>query len=110
MSFLSTSGPQQYSFMQNAYLVGTIVSVLAAIVESDLDELAGLPKDHVYFGHLHPLKRQLLQTAFERSRDKPNTRLAQLRKAHPKWHDDLALLSASTDPVGGVCTPWVAAV
>ena len=32
MSALLANGPLQYSFMQNAYLVGTIVSVLAAIV------------------------------------------------------------------------------
>lgn len=32
MSALLSSGPLQYAFMQNAYLVGTIVSLLAAVV------------------------------------------------------------------------------
>src|SRR5438874_8177196 len=34
----------------------------------DLDQLARLPADHVDFVNLHPLKRQVLETAFQRGR------------------------------------------
>lgn len=76
------------------------------LVQSDLDELAGLPQDHVDFGQLHPLKRQLLHTAFERSRQKQNTRMGHFRKAQASWLDDFALFSALKDQRGGVWTEW----
>src|SRR5437016_10566380 len=39
--------------------------------EDELDQLARLPADHVDFGNLHPLKRQVLETAFQRGSRNP---------------------------------------
>jgi 4-alpha-glucanotransferase len=72
--------------------------------EADLAALAELPSDHVDFGTLVPLKRRLLEKAFERSRDRVRPALDEFRATHAEWLADFALFSALTDELE---VPWV---
>jgi 4-alpha-glucanotransferase len=74
----------------------------------DLEQLASLPADHVDFGTLLPLKRQVLEIAFRRGGRQQNQRLARFRQAQATWLDDFALFSALKDQFGGGWTEWEA--
>ncbi len=76
------------------------------LTATDLDELVNLPTDHVDYGQLLPLKRQVLHTAFQRGGRTPDNRLDRFRTSQATWLDDFALFSALKDDHGGDWTDW----
>ena len=76
------------------------------LTQDDLAELAGLSADHVDFGQLLPLKRQVLQTAFQRGGRPTGQEFDQFRAAQANWLDDFALFSALKDHHEGDWTEW----
>jgi 4-alpha-glucanotransferase len=76
------------------------------LMPGDLEELTSLPTDHVDFGRLLPLKRQLLQTAFQCGGRTKGARLDRFRQAQATWLDDFALFSALKDQLGRAWTEW----
>jgi 4-alpha-glucanotransferase len=73
---------------------------------AELEPLAALPTDHVAFSVLLPLKRQVLQTAFERGRDASRARMDAFRATHRAWLDDFALFSALKEERGAAWADW----
>jgi 4-alpha-glucanotransferase len=78
------------------------------LTAAELEPLAALPADHVDFSALLPLKRQVLQTAFERGRDAAQARMDAFRATHSAWLDDFALFSALKDELGAAWADWAA--
>jgi 4-alpha-glucanotransferase len=76
------------------------------LAQSDLEELASLPADHVDYGRVQPIKRQLMETAFQRGRRKLAPRLSRFRQSQAAWLDDFALFLALKDQLGGIWTDW----
>jgi 4-alpha-glucanotransferase len=74
--------------------------------ESDVAALAGLPADHVDFGQLAPLKRNVLETAFVRGRQRLRGELEGFRAHHSVWLEDFALFAALKDELESPWTDW----
>ncbi|MBV9322362.1 MAG: 4-alpha-glucanotransferase [Chloroflexi bacterium] len=73
---------------------------------SDVAPLAELPADHVDFGRLAPLKRNALETAFARGRDRLRSELDAFRTRHAAWLDDYSLFAALKDELASPWADW----
>src|ERR1700738_3001003 len=76
------------------------------LTQSDLDELASLPADHIEFARVLPIKRQVMETAFRRSHRELGPKLNRFRQSQAAWLDDFALFLALKDQLGGIWTEW----
>jgi 4-alpha-glucanotransferase len=76
------------------------------IAAADVETLMALPRERVDFARLVALKRRVLETAFERGRDRLSDRLVQFRRTHARWLDDYALYSALKDEFQDAWTSW----
>lgn len=66
----------------------------------ELEPLGKLPHDRVDFGQLLPLKRQVLQMAFDRQPPELHERIEAFRRAQASWLDDYALFAALNETHG----------
>ena len=80
------------------------------IRESELDELAELPRDHVDFGQLAPLKRAALERAFHQVRPDLQARIGDFCERHSEWLADYALFAALHDEAQAPWTEWDASL
>jgi 4-alpha-glucanotransferase len=76
------------------------------LAEPDVAELAALPTDHVAFGRLAPLKRNALETAFARGRERFQPEVEEFRVRHAEWLDDFSLFAALKDEIDSPWTDW----
>ena len=74
--------------------------------EDDVAALTSLPTDHVDFGHLAPLKRNVLEIAFTRGRERLHGEVEAFRAQHIEWLDDFALFAALKDELNCPWTDW----
>jgi 4-alpha-glucanotransferase len=68
--------------------------------KKDLEPLSKLPTERVDFGQLQPLKRHLLQQAYERQPPELQGRIEAFRRAQDAWLDDYALFAALSETHG----------
>ena len=76
------------------------------VAESDLEPLRALPAEAVDFAQLVPLKQAVLETAYERGRDRHRDEMNAFRAQHVDWIDDFALFLALKDHHQTVWTEW----
>jgi 4-alpha-glucanotransferase len=100
------------AFAGNPLLIAPEPLVAAGLLEdSDLAELADLPRDRVDFGRVGPAKRAVLQRAFERFGQHPEraergARLNTFRQRHAAWLEPFALFMALQESCRSVWTEW----
>jgi len=76
------------------------------LAESEISSLTDLPEDHVDFGQLAPLKRNALETAFARGRDRLQPEIEAFKAQHAEWLDDFSLFAALKDEFEAAWTDW----
>jgi 4-alpha-glucanotransferase len=72
--------------------------------ESELSELTSLPTERVDYGRLVPLKRQALELAFSRGRERHG--IEEFRASQHEWLEDFALYAALKDDLQTSWTEW----
>ncbi|HEY0582183.1 MAG TPA: 4-alpha-glucanotransferase [Chloroflexota bacterium] len=95
------------AFAGNPLLIALDPLVEQGLLDAaDLEPLAALPTERVDYGALHPLKREALEKAFARGRDRLRQQTDVFRYHQSAWLEDFALFSALKDDLGGSWTDW----
>jgi 4-alpha-glucanotransferase len=97
------------AFAGNPLLISPEQLLTSGLLQpEELAELASLPADHVDYGAVSRLKRQLLELAFSRGRQRGDLRerLDAFRRQHADWLDDYALFSALSERFNCLWTDW----
>jgi len=89
------------AFAGNPLLIAPEPLVDQGLLEqSDLEPLAELPAERVDFGQVLPLKRRVLEQAFNRKPPALHDRIDAFRRTQQTWLDDFAIFAALSESQG----------